>query len=188
MSQTAFIPLSQMEEQPKPQRRRTSEVGFQFSGMFAMLVLAISTIYFLVPFFWLIISSTKDATDLFGTFGLWFAPNFNLFTNLQQLFTYDGGIYLQWLGNSFLYAGVSAILGTFFAALAGYALSKYVFRGRNLIFSCILGAILVPTTALTLPLYLLMSQWNLTNTYWSVLLPSIVSGNGFPVPVCGSME
>src|SRR5205085_1766369 len=59
-----------------------------------------------------------------------------------------------------------------------YALAKYVFRGRDLIFSAVLGAILVPGTALALPLYLLMSQWGLTNTYWSVLLPSIVSPFG----------
>jgi multiple sugar transport system permease protein len=73
---------------------------------------------------------------------------------------------------------VGALLGTFLAAMAGYALAKYVFRGRHLIFSLVLGAILVPGTALALPLYLLMSKVNLTNTYWAVLLPSIVSPFG----------
>ncbi len=178
MSQTTFIPLPQAREHATVQRRRSDRQGIQFSGVIAMAFLFISTIYFLVPFFWLVISSTKSAPDLFGTFGLWFAPNFNLFTNLQVLFTYDNGIYGQWLINSFLYAGVSSVLGMFFSSLAGYALSKYVFRGRNFIFSCILGAILVPATALTLPLYLLMSKWGLTNTYWAVLLPSIVSPFG----------
>ena len=62
--------------------------------------------------------------------------------------------------------------------MAGYAMAKYLFRGRNLIFSTVLGAILVPSTALVLPLYLLMSKWNLTDTYWSVLLPSVVSPFG----------
>jgi multiple sugar transport system permease protein len=62
--------------------------------------------------------------------------------------------------------------------MAGYALAKYVFRGRNLIFSLVLGAILVPGTALALPLYLLMSRVGLTNTYWAVLLPSFVSPFG----------
>ncbi len=66
--------------------------------------------------------------------------------------------------------------------MAGYALAKVVFRGRNLIFSIILGAILVPTTALVLPLYLLMSSVGLTNTYWAVLLPVIV--NPFGVFLC----
>jgi len=143
-----------------------------------MTLLCLFTVYSLVPYFWLIVSSTKNAGDLFGTFGLWFAPNFNLFSNLQQLFTYQDGIYMRWLLNTLLYAGVGAVVGTWLSSMAGYALAKYVFRGRNLMFSLVLGAILVPGTALALPLYLLMSGVGLTNTYWAVLLPSFVSPFG----------
>lgn len=144
----------------------------------AMTFLIICVVYFLVPFFWLIVSATKNAGDLFGTFGLWFAPTFNLWSNLQQLFTYNDSIYVRWLLNTLLYAGVGSLVGTFLASMAGYALAKYIFPGRNLIFSTILGAILVPATALALPLYLMMSQVGLTNTIWSVLLPSLVSPFG----------
>lgn len=151
---------------------------FNLNKIGVLTFLFVFTIYFLVPFFWLIVSSTKSQADLFGTFGLWFAPDFNLFTNLHQLFTFNGGIYTRWLLNTLLYAGVGAVLGTFFASMAGYALAKYTFRGRNLTFSIILGAILVPATTLALPLYLLMSSVNLTNTYWSALLPSLVSPFG----------
>ncbi len=178
MSQTTYVPLPELREQPVVQRRGPRQQTIKLSSIAAMTFLFICTIYFMVPFFWLFVSSTKNAADLFGTFGLWFAPNFNLFTNLQLLFTYDNGVYVQWLINSFLYAGVSAVVGTFLAALVGYALSKYVFRGRNLIFTLILGATLVPTNALVLPLYLLMSKWGLTNTYWAVLLPSVISPFG----------
>ncbi len=151
---------------------------FNVESVGSMTFLFIFTLYFLIPFFWLIVSATKNAGDLFGTFGLWFAPTFNLGDNLSQLFTYDNSIYLRWLGNTLLYAGVGALLGTFLSSMAGFALAKYQFRGRNLIFSAVLGAILVPGTALALPLYLLMSGVNLTNTYWAVLLPSIVSPFG----------
>jgi multiple sugar transport system permease protein len=151
---------------------------FNIESVGSMTFLFLFVIYFLIPFFWLIVSSTKNAGDLFGTFGLWFAPNFNLGANLAQLFSYDNAIYLRWLGNTVLYAGAGAVIGTFLAAMAGYALAKYDFRGRNLVFSLVLGAILVPATALALPLYLLMSKVNLTNTYWAVLLPSIVSPFG----------
>jgi multiple sugar transport system permease protein len=151
---------------------------FNLNTIGVMTFLFVFTVYFLVPFFWLIVSSTKSQPDLFGTFGLWFAPDFNLFTNLQQLFTFNDGIYARWLLNTLLYAGVGAVLGTFFASMAGYALAKYTFRGRNLTFSIILGAILVPATTLALPLYLLMSSVGLNNTYWSVLLPSLVSPFG----------
>ncbi len=178
MSQrTASVPIPTASEVSRAQTRRGNFRGIG-NSIGVMTFLIIFTVYFLVPFFWLIISSTKSTGDLFGTFGLWFAPTFNLGANLQQLFTYNDGIYVQWLLNTLLYAGVGAVVGTFLATMAGYALAKYSFPGRNLIFSTVLGAILVPSTALALPLYLLMSSWNLTNTYWSVLLPSIVSPFG----------
>jgi multiple sugar transport system permease protein len=174
--QTATVPVATARELVTTRQRHPSPFSLEKVG--AMTFLFVFTVYFLVPFFWLIVSSTKNAGDLFGTFGLWFAPSFNLGSNLQQLFTYNDGIYVRWLINTLIYAGVGALLGTLLASMAGYALAKYVFRGRNLIFSAVLGAILVPSTALALPLYLLMSKWNLTNTYLSVLLPSIVSPFG----------
>ena len=174
--QTDTVPVPTAREAVSTRQRRPSQ--FSLEGVGAMTFLLVFVIYFLVPFFWLIVSSTKNAGDLFGTFGLWFSPNFNLGSNLQQLFTYNGGIYVRWLLNTLIYAGVGALLGTLLAAMAGYALAKYVFRGRDLIFSAVLGAILVPSTALALPLYLLMSKVGLTNTYWAVLLPSIVSPFG----------
>lgn len=143
-----------------------------------MTVLVVCAIYFLIPFFWLLVASTKNQGDLYGTFGLWFAPNFNLFSNLQLLFTYNNAIYLQWLLNTLIYAGGGAIVGTVIASMAGYAIAKYIFPGRNVVFSLVLGAILIPSTALALPLYLLMSKVGLSNTYWSVLLPSMVSPFG----------
>jgi len=143
-----------------------------------LAVLSFFAVYFLVPYVWLVVSATKSVGDLFGTFGLWFAPNFNLLDNVQQLLTYQDGIYVHWLVNTLLYAGVGALVGTWLSTMAGYALAKYTFRGRNLAFSVVLGAILVPGTALALPLYLLMSRVGLTNTYWAVLLPSCVSPFG----------
>jgi len=174
--QTATVPVPTAREAATTRQRRPSPFSLEQVG--AMTFLLVFVIYFLVPFFWLIVSSTKNAGDLFGTFGLWFSPNFNLWSNLQQLFTYNSGIYVRWLLNTLIYAGIGALLGTLLAAMAGYALAKYVFRGRDLIFSAVLGAILVPSTALALPLYLLMSKVGLTNTYWAVLLPSIVSPFG----------
>src|SRR6266487_1845594 len=177
MSQhTASVPISTTREMVVSKQRLPRRFPLESVG--SMTFLFVFVVYFLIPFFWLIVSSTKNAGDLFGTFGLWFAPNFNLGANLAQLFSYDNAIYLRWLGNTVLYAGAGAVIGTFLAAMAGYALAKYDFRGRNLVFSLVLGAILVPATALALPLYLLMSKVNLTNTYWAVLLPSIVSPFG----------
>lgn len=152
-------------------RRRTSTIVV--TG-----ILVVVAIYFLVPVYWVIVAATKTSQDLFGTFGFWFSPNFVLWSNIHDVLTYDGGIFLRWLGNSAIYAGLGGIIATYLAAAGGYALAKYEFRGRNLVFGTILGGVLVPGTATALPLFLLFSQLHLANTYWSVLIPSIVSPFG----------
>jgi len=142
-------------------------------------ILVVVAVYFLVPVYWVVIAATKTTDDLFGTNGFWFGNSFALFDNIAAVFSYDGGIFWRWLGNSVLYAGLGAVVATYLAAAGGYALAKYAFRGRNLIFGLVLGGVLVPGTATALPLFLLFSQLGLANTYWSVLIPSLVSPFGF---------
>jgi multiple sugar transport system permease protein len=62
--------------------------------------------------------------------------------------------------------------------MAGYALAKYQFRGRTLAFNIMLAGVLVPQITLAVPLYLLLATVGLSGTYWSVLLPSIISPFG----------
>ncbi|SKC49924.1 carbohydrate ABC transporter membrane protein 2, CUT1 family [Plantibacter cousiniae] len=141
-------------------------------------ILVVVAVYFLVPVYWVVIAATKSTEDLFGSNGFLLGSEFSLWSNLHEVLTYDGGIFVRWFGNSVLYAGVGALIATYLAAAGGYALAKYRFRGRNLVFGTILGGVLVPGTATALPLFLLFSQMGLANTYWSVLLPSLVSPFG----------
>ncbi|MCX4751595.1 carbohydrate ABC transporter permease [Kitasatospora sp. NBC_01287] len=140
-------------------------------------VLLLASVYFLAPVWWLLVSSTKTNADLFTGNGFWFG-HFALVDNLRQVFTQQGGIYWQWLANSALYAVGGAAVSTAIAAMAGYALAKYPFRGREFTFNTVLAAVLVPQPLLAVPLYLMFSQVHLVNTYWAVLLPSMVSPFG----------
>ena len=142
-------------------------------------ILVVVAIYFLVPVYWVVVAASKTTDDLFGTNGFWFGDTFALFDNLAAVLTYGGGVFVRWLGNSVLYAGVGGLIATYLAAAGGYALAKYRFRGNNLVFGLVLGGVLVPGTATALPLFLLFSQLGLANTYWSVLIPSLVSPFGF---------
>ncbi|QSZ49783.1 carbohydrate ABC transporter permease [Arthrobacter sp. D5-1] len=152
-------------------RRRSSTI-------IVTALLVVVALYFLIPVYWVVVASTKSTADLFSTNGFWFAPTFSLWENMGRVLSYDNGIFGRWFLNSAIYAGVGALLATYFAAAGGYALAKYQFRGRNLVFGTILGGVLVPGTATALPLFLLFSQMGLANTYWSVLLPSLVSPFG----------
>jgi multiple sugar transport system permease protein len=143
------------------------------------LVLGILLVYFLVPFYWIVINSSKDAAGLFGGgSALWFADDIDYLGNLRELFTYNGGIYLQWIGNSAFYALTGGVGATVLSVLAGYGFAKFAFRGRDLTFAVLLGSVMVPLTALVIPTFIMLSQLNLTNTVWAVILPSLLNPFG----------
>lgn len=120
----------------------------------------------------------RTGRPLFTTAALWFHSPGAFFDNLRQLFTYGNGQYLRWLGNTAIYAGVSGVGATAVATCAGYAFAKYRFPGRNLLFASLLGTIMVPATVLAIPTYLLLSKVQLTDTMWSVILPSLLNPFG----------
>jgi multiple sugar transport system permease protein len=147
------------------------------STMLTVLLWACAA-YFLLPLLWLFIASTKNNADLFSSFGFWFGKDFNLFTNIAQVFTFKDGVYLRWVLNTVVYAGVSAFGASLLATMAGYGFAKYRFPGGRAIFSVVLGSIMIPLTALAIPTYLLFSSAGLTNTPFAVIIPSLVSPFG----------
>jgi multiple sugar transport system permease protein len=149
--------------------RRSNVLTF---GMLALLI------YFLLPLFWLFVASTKTVGDLFSSFGLWFADDFSLLSNIGETVTNGGWVFSRWMGNTVFYAVVSAGGAAFLCALGGYGFAKYRFRGNGSMFGLVLGAIMVPTTALAIPTYLLFSKAALVNTPWAIILPSLVSPFG----------
>lgn len=156
------------------QNKRTRRTRQSLATAFLLVFL----VYFLLPFFWLIVSATKTNPDLFTSFGLWFASDFNFFNNLSDLFTHDSGVFLTWLWNTAYYATCAAVGASLVATLAGYVFAKFRFPGRTLVFAIILGSIMVPSTALAIPTYLLLSKIGLVNTPLAVILPSLVSPFG----------
>lgn len=137
-------------------------------------ILLVIWLYTALPLFYVLVSASKSNNDLFTTFGLWFAADFKLFGNIQQVFSYQDGIFARWLLNTIVYATTAGIGAALFATMAGYALAKYEFLGKRLVFAIILGAVMIPQTALVVPLFLLMSKVGLVNTPWAVILPSLV--------------
>lgn len=134
--------------------------------------------YFLLPILWLAIASTKDNSDLFTSFGFAFGEEFNFFNNVADVFSYRGGVFVRWTLNTVLYAGISAIGATALATAAGYAFAKFEFPGRNLLFSIVLGSIMVPATALALPTYLVFANLGIINTPLAIIIPSLISPFG----------
>jgi multiple sugar transport system permease protein len=147
-------------------------------GVLLVLSVFVFGSYFLLPFYWLLVSSGKDNGQLFGTFSMWFASPWNLGANIADLVNRQNGVFGHWLLNSILIASGTCVLSTLAAAAGGFAFSKYRFKGRNLLFNIILGTVMVPSTALALPIFLLMNKLGLINTLWAVILPGVVNPFG----------
>jgi len=142
----------------------------------ATAVLIVGAVYCLFPILWVVMASTKSGGELFSTFTL--APSTHFFDNVAQLSSYRDGLFWRWMLNTALYAGVGGVLSTYVSALSGYVLAKFSFPGKKTVFSILLMGVLVPGVILAIPQYLLFAQLNLTNTYWAVLLPQIISPYG----------
>ncbi|MFD7406288.1 carbohydrate ABC transporter permease [Streptomyces sp. NPDC059866] len=158
-----------------PKRHRSATPRRSTPLTIAMLA---ALAYFLLPLFWLLVASTKNTQDLFNSFGLWFTRAPQLLANIRQTFTQDDGVFVDWLLNTAMYAVVSALGAALLAAAAGYGFAKFRFRGDRAAFNLVLGAIMVPATALAIPTYLLFAEVGLVNTPWAIILPSLVNPFG----------
>jgi multiple sugar transport system permease protein len=141
-------------------------------------VFAIFLLYCILPATWILAAMSKDNSQIFTTFGLWFAYPIHLSENIAGLFAYRDGIFVQWFGNSLIYALSISIATTLICALGGYAFAKYDFPGKKFLFNLIIATVTVPSTALVLPLFLMLNRLGLLNTMWGVILPSLVNPFG----------
>jgi multiple sugar transport system permease protein len=149
-----------------PVRRRRRPVG---SIVTVNGLLVVGSLYMVLPILWLVFASTKDASELYGSSAATFGGS--LWQNIVDVLTESDGIFVRWMANSVIYAGVGAIVGGLISVMAGYAFDKFQFRGKGPLFAAVLIGVLIPNTATVLPLYLLASSVGLTNTMWAVIIP-----------------
>ena len=137
-------------------------------------VLAFFSIFFVLPLAWLLLAATKSTTQLNGLGGeqpLSFGSFDQLAENWSALVGEQDGIIWAWLGNSVLYSGVALVITIIVTIPAGYTLAMSDFAGRRALLITTLMVMLIPTTALALPIFLELSAVHLVNTPLAVILP-----------------
>jgi multiple sugar transport system permease protein len=144
------------------------------TGIGVTAILVVLAVYFIFPFYWLAIGTTKNVSQLYQKSLLPGVPS-HLLENIQRVFSYDNGAFFKWLGNSFLYASVGSLMGVSIASLAGFAFRRYDFLFKKALFVIILGFSMVPGYATTLPLFMMFRDLSLIDTRWAVLLPSFIN-------------
>ena len=140
----------------------------------AVTLVGFFLLFFVVPLVWLLLAPTKTTTQLnalegasplsFGSFG-------QLAENWNALVAFQDGIVWTWLGNSVLYSGVALLITLIVTIPAGYALAVTNFKLRRMLLVSTLMAMLIPNTALVLPIFLEINAVGLVGTPWAVILP-----------------
>jgi multiple sugar transport system permease protein len=141
-------------------------------------VMTLGLVYSLFPLFWLLVNASKSESNLFSTNGLWFGGHFSLFSNIKATLTYNGDEFLRWFGNTLIYVVAGAGGATLLCTLGGYGLAKFDFPGKRGVLAVVLGAVAIPSTVLVVPTFLMFSKIGLVDTYWSVIIPSLINPFG----------
>ncbi|MFC3834195.1 carbohydrate ABC transporter permease [Deinococcus rufus] len=143
----------------------------------AYVVLSVGIVITLFPFMWMLLTSLKGFQELFNLAILPTAPTLD---NYHQVLT--GTKFSVWFGNSLLVAGITTLSVLFFDSMAGYALAKFQFPGKNLIFILILSTLMIPTEMLVIPWYVGVSDLRLTSSvpgaYLAIMFPGLMSAFG----------
>ncbi len=128
-------------------------------------------LFFVVPIVWLLLAPTKSARELLldNPFSV---GGFEQFAaNWESLTSFQNGLIWVWLGNAAFYSVAALVITLVVSIPAGYALALTEFRGRRLLLVLTLIVMLVPSTALVLPIFLELSAVKLVGTPLSVILP-----------------
>ncbi|MEU8235602.1 carbohydrate ABC transporter permease [Actinoplanes sp. NPDC048967] len=135
------------------------------------VMVTVFVLFFAVPIVWLLLATTKSARGLSvgNPFALGSAGE--LATNWSQLFGFQDGAVTTWMTNSALYAVGALIITLVVSIPAGYALALTRFRFRRLLLVLTLIVMLIPNTALVLPIFLELNAVGLIGSPLSVILP-----------------
>jgi trehalose/maltose transport system permease protein len=129
------------------------------------------------PAVWILFTSLKTESELLR-FPITYIPTDPTLQNYYQAFTEQP--LLRFIFNSLVVAGGSTLLTVTVSALAAYALTRLRLPGRNLIMACLLAVSMFPLISLMVPLFKVMRDLGLLNTYFALILPYTV----LSLPVC----
>jgi trehalose/maltose transport system permease protein len=148
-----------------------------------LLLIAIIFIYAIFPFYWALRSAFTPDGDLFST-PIQYFPTHPTLTNFREVLS--SGDFQRALLNSTIVAGSVTLISLGFGALAGYALGRFRFRGRNVALYLMLSMTIFPQIAILGALYKLITTFGIYNSLWALILSYMIFTLPFTVWVLTS--
>ncbi|HET6671894.1 MAG TPA: carbohydrate ABC transporter permease [Agromyces sp.] len=139
------------------------------------LLLAVASVFSVLPFLWMVIASTHSTPELFGT-PLPVLPGDQLWENLVRL--QESVNFSRVMLNSFGIAIIYTVFSAIVSVMAGYGLATYRFRGRGILLGVVLVTMMIPMQVLLVPLFQMMASAGWIDTYQAVIMPFLANAFG----------
>ncbi len=158
---------------------RSSKSPFNIKKILGVILLAFFGIYAVIqlyPLFWLLLFSFKDNQEIFGgnVLGL---PGVWRVSNYVTVFTSGNvGIYFM---NSVIVTAVTIAVSSVLLSTCAYAIVRMHWKLNNVFLTYILLGMMVPLHATLLPMFIILRNMNLLDSYWSLIIPYIA----FALPI-----
>jgi multiple sugar transport system permease protein len=131
--------------------------------------LAVLAVFMVFPLYWMVVSALTSGGQSQSTdFYLW--PDHPTLSNFAEVFATQP--VWRWIANSAFITVVTTAISVCVSLGAGYALAKFTFRGRSLIYGCFMLTIMIPIQVTLVPAFLVVARLGLVDSPWAVILPT----------------
>ena len=138
-----------------------------------MLISAILALMTLFPLLWMVSIAFKPAAESFSSSLIPEAPTLDNF-----IYVLTGVPFIRYMLNSFFVSATVTIVALFFHTMAGYALARLRFPGREIIFLAIFSTFLVSLPVVIVPLFIIVKAMGMINSYAGLIVPAIFNAFG----------
>lgn len=147
----------------------------RLAAILTYLALLLGVAIMFVPVLWVVFSSFKTTEELYRIPPPFFPEQWIITNYTEALARFP---FLRYLFNSVTVTIVATLITLAINSMAAFALSKYRFRGRDLIFLSILGTLMIPLQVIMVPVYIVLSRLNMVNTLWGIIIPPAATPTG----------
>lgn len=150
-----------------------------FAVLLCFLVLGILSVFFVLPFLWMLSNSFKSTKEILVN-PRHIIPLVPTIQGYIKVLTKS--MFFHWLYNSVFITTVNTAVIVFTSSIVGYLFSKYEFKGKKILFLLVLSSMMVPSQTTMIPSFLLINALGLYNHAGALILPSFV--NAFGIFLC----
>ncbi|MCC2593619.1 carbohydrate ABC transporter permease [Tessaracoccus sp. OS52] len=156
------------QSRPREQKRLFGTAAYHVAMVVAVLV-------WLIPMIWMVSLSLSDNAALTTNTTSLVPVDFTL-DNLLGVFSV--GLTSRWFLNSAVVSILTTLATVLLCAMAGYAFARIDFRGKKFIYASVLAGLMIPKEAMFIPLFTMVADWQMHNTYQALVMPRIAAPLG----------